>query len=232
MRSRGTCKGESVSDRTNMTSQASSGATPESAGGSGGEGPRHNVLTVPNLLSFLRLAGVPLFLYLVLGPREDGWAIIVLAVAGFTDWLDGQIARRTGQITELGKVLDPVADRLYILAVLFALAVRDVIPWWLAIIIPLRDVLLAALLPVLRRHGYGPLPVHFLGKAATFCLMYAFPLLFLGDGEGIWADAATIMGWAFALWGTGLYWWAGLLYGNQARQLIVSARHDEGGSSR
>jgi cardiolipin synthase len=218
-----------------MTSQASSGATPESAGGSGGsggDGPRHTVLTVPNLLSFLRLAGVPLFLYLVLGPHEDGWAIIVLAVAGFTDWLDGQIARRTGQITELGKVLDPVADRLYILAVLFALAVRDVIPWWLAIIIPLRDVLLFALLPVLRRYGYGPLPVHFLGKAATFCLMYAFPLLFLGDGEGIWADAATIMGWAFALWGTGLYWWAGLLYGNQARQLIVSARHDEGGSSR
>lgn len=211
-----------MADRTGITSQASSDATPESAGSPA----KHGVLTIPNLLSFLRLAGVPLFLYLVLGPHADGWAIIVLGLAGFTDWLDGQIARRTGQITELGKLLDPVADRLYILAVLFGLAVRDIIPWWLAIVIPLRDVLLAGLLPVLRRYGYGPLPVHFLGKAATFCLMYAFPLLFLGDGAGNWAEVATIIGWAFALWGTGLYWWAGLLYGNQARQLITAARRD------
>jgi cardiolipin synthase len=178
------------------------------------------VLTVPNLLSFARLIGVPLFLWLVLGPRADGWAIIVLAVSGFTDWLDGQLARRLGQVSTLGKLLDPFADRLYILAVLFALSVREVIPVWLAIVIVGRDVLMTGLLAVLRRHGYGPLPVHFLGKAATFCLLYAFPLLFLGDGVSAFASVAKIAGWAFAVWGAALYWWAGILYGIQAYQLL------------
>jgi cardiolipin synthase len=179
------------------------------------------LLMVPNLLSLLRLAGVPLFLWLVLGPREDGWAIIVLGLSGITDWLDGQFARRFNQESELGKLLDPVADRLYILAVLFGLAVREVIPVWLAVIIPLRDlILLVGLIPLLRRNGYGPLPVHFLGKAGTFCLMYAFPLLFLGGGASTLATAATVVGWAFAVWGTGLYWWAGVLYGFQAWQLV------------
>lgn len=187
------------------------------------------VLTIPNLLSLLRLAGVPFFLWLVLGPSADGWAVLVLAVAGATDWLDGQIARRTGQITELGKVLDPIADRLYILAVLFGLAFREIIPWWLAVGIPLRDaLLLVGMIPLLRRHGYGPLPVHFLGKVATFSLMYAFPLLFLGDGEGTWALLANVVGWAFAIWGTALYWWAGILYAVQAGRLIVSARAASG----
>ncbi|WP_020573570.1 CDP-alcohol phosphatidyltransferase family protein [Actinopolymorpha alba] len=178
------------------------------------------ILTLPNLLSFARLAGVPLFLWLVLGPRADGWAIIVLAVSGFTDWLDGQLARRLGQVSTLGKLLDPFADRLYILAVLFALTVREIIPLWLAALIILRDVLMAGLLALLRRYGHGPLPVHFLGKAATFCLLYAFPLLFLGEGTNGVAEAARVAGWAFAIWGTGLYWWAGVLYAHQAYQLI------------
>jgi cardiolipin synthase (CMP-forming) len=182
------------------------------------------VLTLPNVLSFARLAGVPLFLWLVLGPKADGLAIIVLLVAGFTDWLDGQLARRLGQVSTLGKLLDPFADRLYILAVLVGLALRDVIPVWLAVLIPLRDVLLAGLLALLRQNGYGSLPVHFLGKAATFCLLYAFPLLFLGDGTGTLAAVAKVVGWAFAIWGTGLYWWAGVLYGYQARQLLRHGR--------
>ncbi|GAA5004029.1 CDP-alcohol phosphatidyltransferase family protein [Actinopolymorpha pittospori] len=182
------------------------------------------VLTLPNVLSFARLAGVPLFLWLVLGPRADGWAIIVLAVSGFTDWLDGQLARRLHQTSTLGKLLDPFADRLYILAVLFGLAARDVIPIPLAVALPARDVLLAILLLFLRSRGHGPLPVHFLGKAATFCLLYAFPLLFLGEGSGTWASVAQIVGWAFAVWGTGLYWWAGVLYAYQARQLLRGTR--------
>ncbi|SFG95408.1 cardiolipin synthase [Actinopolymorpha cephalotaxi] len=181
------------------------------------------VLTLPNLLSFARLAGVPLFLWLVLGPRADGWAIIVLAVSGFTDWLDGQLARRLHQTSTLGKLLDPFADRLYILAVLLGLAVREVIPVWLAVALPLRDVLLVGLLGYLRLRGFGPLPVHFLGKAATFCLLYAFPLLFLGEGSSTFASLAEIVGWAFVVWGTGLYWWAGVLYAYQAYQLLRSA---------
>jgi len=182
--------------------------------------PSSRILTVPNLLSLLRLAGVPLFLWLVLGPHADGLAVLVLVISGATDYLDGMLARRWGQITRLGQLLDPLADRLYILATLVGLTLRDVVPLWLAVALVSRDLVLAATLPVLRRHGYGPLPVHFLGKAATFNLLYAFPLLLLGDNSGGLATAATIAGWAFAVWGTALYWWAGLLYLAQVRQIV------------
>ena len=140
------------------------------------------VWTVPNALSILRLLGLPLFLWLVLGPEADGWALAVLMASGVTDYLDGYLARRLNQTSKLGEVLDPVADRLYILAVVIGLAIRDIVPWWFAVILPLRDVLLWGLVPILRTRGYSALPVHFLGKAATFNLLYAFPLLLLGDG--------------------------------------------------
>lgn len=182
----------------------------------------HRVWTVPNLLSALRLAGVPVFLWLVLGPEADGWALALLMVSGFTDFLDGWLARKLGQQSALGQVLDPVADRLYILAVVIGLALRDIIPWWMAVSLPLRDALMWGLVPILRTRGYSSLPVHFLGKAATFNLLYAFPLLLLGDGEGVVATLAEVFGWAFALWGVGLYWWAGVLYAWQVRKLVAT----------
>jgi cardiolipin synthase len=177
-----------------------------------------------------RLAGVPLFLYLVLGPEADGWALAVLMVSGATDYLDGYLARRLDQQTVVGQILDPVADRLYILAVVVGLALRDVIPWWLAVSLPLRDLLMWGLVPLLRTRGYSALPVHFLGKAATFNLLYAFPLLLLGDGDGTVARLAEVFGWAFAFWGVGLYWWAGVLYAYQVHRLLATterrpARH-------
>jgi cardiolipin synthase (CMP-forming) len=180
------------------------------------------VWTIPNLLSMLRLAGVPLFLWLVLGPEADGWALLVLMLSGVTDYADGWLARKLDQQTVVGQILDPVADRLYILAVVVGLALRDVIPWWLAVSLPLRDLLMWGLVPLLRTRGFSSLPVHFLGKAATFNLLYAFPLLLLGDGEGTLARLAEVFGWAFAFWGVGLYWWAGLLYAWQVRTLLAS----------
>jgi len=179
------------------------------------------VLTVPNVISIVRLAGVPLFLWLVLGPEADGWALLVLALSGVSDYLDGYLARRLHQTSTLGAVLDPVADRLYILATVLGLAWRDIIPWWLAVLLPARDVFLWCLVPFLRRRGYSALPVHFLGKAATANLLYAFPLLLLGDGHGVVASLARVFGWAFAVWGTGLYWWAGLLYAWQVHKLLA-----------
>lgn len=178
------------------------------------------VLTVPNLLSLLRLAGVPLFLWLVLGPEADFWALLLLMVSGFSDYLDGNLARRLNQTSSLGQVLDPVADRLYILAVVIGLVLRDIIPVWLAVILPMRDVLLFSLVPFLLTRGYSALPVHYLGKAATAALLYAFPLLLLGDDEGVVASVAESVGWAFTIWGVGLYWWAGLLYAWQVRRLL------------
>ena len=182
------------------------------------------VLTIPNIISIIRLAGVPLFLWLILVPEADGWALVVLMLSGISDYADGYLARRLNQISKLGAILDPVADRLYILSTVIGLAVRDVIPWWLAILLPARDLFLWGLVPFLRTRGYSALPVHFLGKAATANLLYAFPLLLLGDGTSLIATLAKVFGWAFAIWGTALYWWAGILYAWQVRKLL--ADHD------
>jgi cardiolipin synthase len=179
------------------------------------------VWTLPNIISLVRLAGVPLFLWLVIGPEADVWALVVLMISGFTDWLDGYLARRLDQMSKLGEILDPVADRLYILAAEICLLYRDIIPWWVAIILPARDAFLWILVPFLRTRGYSALPVHYLGKTATAALLYAFPLLFLGDGDGTVATLAKVFGWAFAIWGMGLYWWAGLLYAWQVRVLMA-----------
>ncbi len=179
------------------------------------------VWTIPNLLSVLRLVLVPVFAWLLITHR-DGAALLVLCVSGFSDYLDGTLARRWGQVSRVGQLLDPLADRLYILSTLVGLGYRHVIPWWLVILIVGRDVLLAFTVPVLGRHGYGPLPVHFLGKAATFSLLCAFPLLLLGQGTGPAAGPALPIGWAFAWWGTALYWWAGVLYVRQVREVIAA----------
>lgn len=170
------------------------------------------VWTLPNVLSLLRLAGVPVLLWLILGPQADVIAVVVLMVAGFTDWLDGYLARRWNQRSRLGQMLDPIADRFYILATLIGLAVRDIIPWWLLVVLVLRDVLITLLIPLLKTRGYSSLPVHFLGKAATFNLLYAFPLVLLGASDGTLGLIARVLGWAFVWWGTALYWWAGALY--------------------
>jgi cardiolipin synthase len=187
------------------------------------------VWTIPNLISFARLLGVPLFLWLILVPQADVWALVVLVISGISDWADGVIARATGQISRLGQILDPVADRLYIAAALLGLALRGIIGWWLVILLVARDVLLIAILPPLKRRGLVGLPVHFLGKAGTFCLLYAFPLLLLGDDPSTLGQVARIVGWAFALWGTGLYWYAGLLYLEQARRVIAANPVPTGG---
>ena len=177
------------------------------------------IWTIPNVLSFLRLLGVPLFLWLVLVPQEDVWAFVVLVLAGVSDWVDGYLARALNQRSNLGILLDPLADRLYIAATLIGLAIRGIIPWWLVILLAARDLMLLLLLPLLRRSGRLALPVTYIGKAATFCLLWGFPLLLLGGGESGLANVATACGWAFALWGTVLYWWAGIRYVQQARQL-------------
>ncbi|MGA4668347.1 CDP-diacylglycerol--glycerol-3-phosphate 3-phosphatidyltransferase [Propionibacteriaceae bacterium Y1923] len=185
------------------------------------------VLTIPNLLSFARLVGVPLFVWLVLAPPQslpgsDLIAVLVLALAGFTDWLDGFLARRWKQTSRVGQMLDPVADRLYILAIVVALAVRELVPWWLLVVLAARDLLLLGMVPLLKSRGYTSLPVHFIGKAATFCLLYAFPLVLLGDGDTTWHAVARVVGWASALWGSWLYWWAGVLYVRQTIALLRS----------
>jgi cardiolipin synthase len=185
------------------------------------------VATIPNLISFTRLAGVPVFLWLVLGVRTtagDWFALGLLAAAGLSDWLDGKIARALHQQSRIGELLDPAADRLYIVSTVVALAIRAIIGWWLVAALAVRELLLGLVLLALRRRGYGPLHVSFVGKAATLSLLYAFPLLFLGSHQTSYADVARVFGWAFALWGTALYWWAAVLYVRQARSLLAADR--------
>jgi cardiolipin synthase (CMP-forming) len=185
--------------------------------------PQARVVTIPNAISVARLAGVPVFLWLVLGVRSqagDWWAVGLLIAAAASDWLDGKIARALNQQSRLGVVLDPAADRLYIVSTLVALAIRAIIPWWLVGLLAARELLLAVVLAVLRRHQYGPLQVSFVGKAATLALLYAFPLLFLGSHATSYAEAARVAGWAFAIWGSALYWCAALLYVEQAQRLV------------
>jgi len=178
------------------------------------------VLTVPNVLSVLRLLGVPVFLWAILA-EHDAIALVTLMLSGLSDYLDGKIARRFGLESRLGQLLDPFADRLYIATTLFGLAWRDIIPWWLVWALVGREVLLAAVLWWVKRHGQVGLPVHFVGKAATFNLLYAFPLLLLGQGTSGFAEWALPIGWAFAWWGTVLYWVAGVMYIVQARQVVA-----------
>jgi cardiolipin synthase len=178
------------------------------------------VLTLPNALSLLRLLGVPVFLWLIQA-EHDGWALLLLMASGWSDYFDGYLARRWDQITRLGQLLDPVADRLYILAALWGLTARGIVPLWLALAVVGRDLLVAGALPLLRRRGITALPVNYLGKAATFNLLYSFPLLLLADGDGAAGALAAAFGWAFVLWGTALYWWAGAAYAVQARRLLA-----------
>jgi cardiolipin synthase (CMP-forming) len=175
------------------------------------------VLTLPNVLSALRLLLVPVFVWLVLGPEADGWAVAVLALSGFTDWLDGKLARRWHQISRVGQVLDPIADRLFVTVTVIVLAIREIIPWWLVVVLFARDGLVLAVQLVERSRHLPIIPVNLVGKAATMCLLYALPLLLLTDTSSGFADLAKPVAWAFTMWGTGLYWWSAFLYLAQAR---------------
>lgn len=169
------------------------------------------IFTVPNILTFIRLGLVPVFLVLVI-LGYDVIALIVLVVSSITDFLDGVLARRLNQVSRLGQLLDPAADRLFIFATLIGLAVRGIVPWWFVSIIVGRDILLLVLGITLANFGFGPLPVHHLGKIATFCLFYALPIFMIGQAFPATEFISSPVGWAFALWGAFLYWWAGVIY--------------------
>jgi cardiolipin synthase (CMP-forming) len=185
------------------------------------DAPSDRVVTVPNALSVLRLILVPVFLYLLLGVHEYGWAVGVLMFSGFSDWADGKIARLVAnQSSRLGALLDPAVDRIYMVAVPIALAIAGIVPWWIVAILLGRDVLLAATLPVLRSRGLTALPVSYLGKAATFSLMSGFPLVLLGQWDALWSRVILACGWAFLIWGMAMYLWSAVLYLIQV-QLVV-----------
>jgi cardiolipin synthase len=180
------------------------------------------VLTIPNVLSVIRLVLLPVFAYLLLERQSYGPALAILIFSGASDWADGKIARLVAnQSSRLGELLDPLVDRIYMVAVPVVLALAGVVPWWLVAVLLGRDVLLAATLPVLRGRGVTALPVTYIGKAATFALMSGFPLILLGQWDSGWSRAAGAVGWAFVIWGTGMYLWSAVLYLIQVRLVVL-----------
>lgn len=183
-----------------------------------------SILTVPNALTFARGLGIPLFIYLALNRHADGAAIIVLIFGGFTDYLDGKIARAWHQESRLGELMDPAIDRLYIASTLIVLYLRDVLPLWVIVLLMGRDVILGIITLLMKRVGIGPFSVTYLGKAATFNLMYAFPLLLLAHSSGRWGDVAFVIGWSFAVWGITLYLLTGVKYFRSGWRSIADAK--------
>lgn len=183
----------------------------------------NRIITIPNLISVARLGAIPLFLWLV-WVREDLWALLVLVVAVSTDFVDGLVARRLGQVSKLGQFLDPLADRLFIAAVVVALAMREVIPLWLLALVMGRDALLGIGALVFGRYGAGLLPVKWMGKWATFALLLSLPLFLVGELVDQLALYVTPFAWAVALAGTVLYWWVGFVYLADAVGIARAAR--------
>lgn len=169
-------------------------------------------LTIPNALTALRGLGVPLFIWLALYLKADGWAILVLAIGGVTDYLDGKLARMWNQTSRFGELADPAIDRIYIIATLIVLAMRDAIPFWVIVLLLARDLILGLVTIALTRKGLPPLQVTYLGKAATFNLLYAFPLLLLALSDSPAGTIAFVIGWAFTIWGVALYIFTGVSY--------------------
>jgi cardiolipin synthase (CMP-forming) len=178
-------------------------------------GEHDRLLTVPNVLSGIRLVLIPVFIYLLLVAHANAWAVGVLMFSGASDWADGKIARLLNQSSKLGELLDPAVDRLYMVTIPIVFGVRGIIPWWIIVVLLARDLLLAAELPLLRTRGFTALPVLYLGKAATFALMSAFPLILLGQWDALWSRVVLACGWAFLIWGMYMYLWSFVLYAVQ-----------------
>lgn len=188
--------------------------------GSGSDRNQDRVLTVPNVISLARLGLIGIFLYLLLVARADGPAVATLMLSGASDWVDGKLARLLDQSSKLGALLDPAIDRLYMVAVPVGFALRGLVPWWIIGVLLARDLLLAAVLPALRSRGLTALPVTYIGKAGTFALMSAFPLILLGQWPQVWSRVVGSVGWAFLIWGLAMYLWAFVLYVVQAALVV------------
>ncbi len=173
------------------------------------------ILTLPNVISFARLATVPFFLWLWFGGSKEV-AVVVYAVGATTDFVDGFIARRTGSISELGKLLDPLADRVFILALALALVGDGSLPWPLALAVIGRDVAILSLYPLVQRRGVPKIAVNLVGKSATAALFFGLTWLALSQTDYFGADVGEEVGLAGILVGAVLYWIAGVMYARLA----------------
>jgi len=176
---------------------------------------QERILTIPNGLTAIRALGIPLFLWLYLSQHNAPLSFLVLVIGALTDYFDGKVARALHQESKLGAALDPTIDRAYIAATVVALAIRDVIPFWIVVVLVVRDLWMAGALVVKKKRSGQVFEVTYLGKAATFNLLYAFPFLLLSGKSGV-GSIFHIVGWAFVMWGIGLYLFTAVQYSSDA----------------
>lgn len=181
------------------------------------------ILTLPNVISALRLASVPVFVWLFVSGREN-LAVAIYAIGAFSDFVDGYLARKMGSVSELGKLLDPLADRIFIVALAVALVARDLLPLWLAIAIVARDLLLVSVFPLLDRRGIERIRVNFTGKSATAALLIGLTFLALSETDLPATEVWSKVGLSITLVGAGLYWVATFMYAGQARERLAAHR--------
>ena len=196
------------------------------ATGNGAETPspeERRIWTIPNILSFLRLGTVPIFVALFVAGRTDA-AVILYTVAAWTDFFDGYIARRTNSVTELGRLLDPLADRVFIAALVVALVATDVLPLWAALVIVGRDVAILALYPFVHRGTLARIRVNFAGKSATAALLLGLSFLAVSETSLSWGEVFELPGYLFVVIGGVLYWVSGGMYAREAMELRAGAR--------
>jgi cardiolipin synthase len=185
------------------------------------ETPSSRVLTIPNLVSFVRLLAIPVFWWALLVEDDVTLAAWIIFVIGWTDWVDGYLARRLGQVSELGKVLDPVADRLMIASAVIGGLIAEVIPGWLGWGLIAREVLMGLVALNLAARGGGTVEVRFMGKAATFALYGAIPAFYLAAAE-VMEWLLRPVGWFLGIIGLVLYWYVAFLYIGDSRAKLAA----------
>lgn len=182
------------------------------------------ILTAPNVITLVRLLCIPLFLWLLFGAHRQTAAAVLLAVLGATDWVDGYVARRYGQVSTFGKVLDPTADRILVGTAVISIMVYGAVPLWFGLATIAREVLVSAMVVLLAALGAARIDVLWVGKAGTFGLMFAYPTFLLGDGTAGWQEPIRIIGWVTGLVGLALAWWAAGSYIGPARRALREGR--------
>jgi cardiolipin synthase (CMP-forming) len=182
------------------------------------------ILTAPNVITMLRLLCIPLFLWLLFGAHRQTAAAVLLAVLGATDWVDGHVARRYGQVSTFGKVLDPTADRLLVGTAVISIMVYGAVPLWFGLATIAREVLVSGMVILLAAMGSARIDVLWVGKAGTFGLMFAYPTFLLGYGNAAWQEPIRVIGWVTGLIGLALAWWAAGSYIAPARRALREGR--------
>jgi cardiolipin synthase len=182
------------------------------------------ILTAPNVITMVRLLCIPLYLWLLFAAHRQIAAAVLLALLGATDWVDGFVARRYGQVSTFGKVLDPTADRILVGTAVISIMIYGAVPLWFGVATIAREVLVSAMVLLLASLGAARIDVLWVGKAGTFGLMFAYPTFLLGDGTAGWQEPIRIIAWVTGLVGLGLAWWAAGSYIGPARRALAQGR--------